>query len=442
MDESTRRQVTWLVIGAAVLSLVVLTGGRRGELARLRVELAVGTPAQRIAAVQRLVETQKLAEAVADQPRWVQDNAVNAIGFIGTEKALFQLMTCWTVVDAPVQPRIQSTVARFGALAIPPLVEALTDKDGKVRAGAPGVLTAIGEPTIPYLLPLMGAWDDYIRVGVATVFGGVGKPVTGDLVKILKQTQPLETQDPAEFNRRKDCAVTSLSNMKINALEAITGDLLTYKDPEVRGQAATMLGAIGALLTPVEAPQAVAPLVKVSADGNWAVRRKAAAALGAMGQFALIGNVAPTLMQRLDDPRSEVRAAAAEALGQIEAPGIRETAAGTVAKLLATPPPAPVVAPAPAKPAAPAAQPVAAPVAAKPAPAVTPAPVAVAVTPPAAAVIDPKTYKLSEAQAAASKMGAMLIANSSGASRELSVALIRIGAPGVAPLQPALNSPV
>ena len=91
MDESTRRQVTWLVIGTAVLSLVIFTGGRRGELTRLRTELAITSPARRIAAVQRLVETQKLADAVADQPRWVQDNAVNAVGIIGTEKALFQL---------------------------------------------------------------------------------------------------------------------------------------------------------------------------------------------------------------------------------------------------------------------------------------------------------------------------------------------------------------
>jgi len=54
--------------------------------------------------------------------------------------------------------------------------------------------------------------------------------------------------------------------------------LLVYRT-EVRGQAATMLGTIGAALTPLEAPQAVAPLVKISSDENWAVRPKAAAAL-------------------------------------------------------------------------------------------------------------------------------------------------------------------
>lgn len=417
MDENTRRQVTWLVIGAVALSLIILGGGRRSELTRLRTQIVVGTPAQRIAAVQRLVDTQKLADAVANQPRWVQDNVVSAIGFIGTEKALFQLMTCWTVVDAPVQPRIQSTVARFGALAIPPLVQALTDKDAKVRAGAPGVLTAVGPDTIPYLLPLMGAWDDYVRTGVATVFGGIAKPVAPELVKIIERPAPLDTEDAAEFNRRKDCAVTSMLNMKINALDALTGELLVYKDPEVRGQAATMLGTIGAGLKPEEASQAVVPLVKTTADDNWAVRRKAAAALGAMGQFALLGNVAPTLMARLDDPRSEVRAAAAEALGKIEAPGVRETAAKTFDTLAA------------------AAAAASAPPAAAPAAAGAPA------APPAPPATDPKTFRLAEAQSAANKMGAMLIANTTGASRELSVALIRIGAPGVPPLQPALKSP-
>ncbi|MGE5530899.1 MAG: HEAT repeat domain-containing protein, partial [Bacteroidota bacterium] len=415
MDENTRRQITWIVVIAGALSLAILTGGRRGELGRLRSELAMGAPAQRIAAAQRLVETQKLAEALTSQPRWVQDNAVSAVGFIGTEKAIFQLMTCWTVVDAPVQPRIQATVARFGPLAIPPLVEALTDKDAKVRAGAPGVLTAIGAPTIPYLLPLMGAWDDYVRVGVATVFGGVGKPVCEDLVKIVERAEPLPNQDPAEFNREKDCATTSLLNMKINALDALTGKLLVSTDPEVRGQAATMLGTIGAGLKPEEAPQVIPPLVKTTTDANWAVRRKAAAALGALGQFALIGDVAPVLMQKLADPRKEVRAAAAESLGKIESPAIRETASATVeAMKKAAADAAAAAAGLPAPAAAPAAAPVAAP--------------------------DPKLYRLGEAQQVAAKMGGMLIANQSGASRELSVALVRLGAISIPPLQNALKS--
>lgn len=413
MDEQLRRQITRIILAGLALCLIIYASGRRGEINRLRHQIAYGSPVQRLAAVNRLIETQKLQEAVANQPRWIQDYVVEAVSFIGTEKALFQLMSCWTVVDAPVQPRIQAVVARFGALAIPPLVEALTDKDAAVRAGAPGVLTAIGEPTIPYLLPLMGAWDDYIRTGVATVFGGIGKPVTDELVKIIQRGEPRPGQESAEYNRERDCAITSLLNMKINAVEAITKELLVYKTADVRGQAATMLGTIGAGLKPEEAPQVVGPLIAATKDADWGVRRKATAALGAMGALALLHNATPVLMARLDDAHMGVRQAAAEALGKVLGADVREAAA----KLAAPPPPTAPASPATAATATGAA-----------APAVPPPP-------------DPKTYKLAEAKAAAEKMAAMLIANVSGASREISTALIRIGALSVAPLKPALASP-
>ena len=425
MDEHLRRQVTWLVVAGAVLCLIIYAGGRRSEVNRLRDQIAYGSPAQRLAAVERLVASQKLADAVTDSPRWVQDGVVEAVTRLGTEKAIFQLMTCWTVVDAPVQPRIQAAVARFGALAIPPLVEAMTDKDAKVRAGAPGVLTAIGAPTIPYLLPLMGAWDDYIRTGVATVFGGVGEPVTKDLVKIITRGEPAPNQEAAEYNRERDCAVTSLLNMKAKALGAITGKLLVDDNYEVRGQAATMLGTIGAGLKPEEVPQVVPPLVNTSKDQNWNVRRKATAALGALGAQALLNNVVPVLMARLDDSQAEVRAAAAVSMGAVLGADVREAAAKAAAKAAEDAAKAAAAA-APAPAAAPAAPGAAAPA----------APAVVLPPPP-----DPKTFKIAEAQQAANKMGAMLIANTSGASRELAAALVRLGGVGIPPLQPALKSP-
>lgn len=397
MDEQTRRQITWIVLAGAAAALIVMAAGRRGEVNRLRTQLIYGSPEARQAAAERLVATQKLAEAVADQPRWLQDNVVEAVTELGTEKALFQVMSVWGKVDSPVQPRLTAAVSRFGPLAIPPLVEALVDKDAAVRAGAPTVLTAIGEPCIPYLLPLMDAWDDYIRTGVATVFGGIGEPVTDELVKILLTPPPVGDQqgeDTAEYLRRKECATTSLTNMAAKALDAIIGQLLPAEDPEVRGLAASLLGTIGAGLTADLQPKVVVPLIqRMGSDPSWAVRRKAATALGGLGAVAVLKGAGPALIARLRDERPEVRAAAAEALGKVAAAGANGEGMKTAAKTLKS------------------------------------------------SEAAAEALGKSVATQAANVLAAMLIANTSGANREISAALTRIGPASVAPLRPGLSSP-
>jgi HEAT repeat protein len=396
VDEQTRRQITWIVVVGAVAALIAMASARRGELDRLRSTIAYGSVEARVAAVARLVETQKLADAVADQPRWVQDNVVDAVAYLGTEKAIFQLMSIWGAVDAPVQPRITAAVSRLGPLAVPPLVQAMVDKDAKIRAGAPTVLIAVGEPCIPYLLPLMGAWDDYIRAGVAAVFGGIAQPVTGEMVKVLTAPPPAANQagaDTAEYLRRKDCATTSLVTMAIKALDALIGQLLTYRDPEVRGLAATTLGTIGVALKPEQIPQVIPPLLERAAkDEVWAVRRKATTAVGTLGVVAVLEGVVPPLIARLGDERPEVRAAAAEALGAVIAAAVAKDATKAPAKALKMDEAA------------------------------------------AAALAQ------SSANQAAQVMAAALIGNKSGASRELSAALGRIGPPSIGPLQPGLTS--
>jgi HEAT repeat protein len=396
VDEQTRRQITWIVLAGAAAALMVMAAGRRGEVSRLRTELIYGSPEVRQAAAERLVETQKLAEAVADQPRWLQDNVVDAVTELGTEKALFQVMSIWTVIDSPVQPRLTAAVARFGPLAIPPMVEALVDKDAKIRAGAPGVLTAIGEPVVPYLLPLMDAWDDYIRTGVATVFGGIAEPVTGEMVKVILTPPPSGDQqgeDTAKYLRRKECATSSLTTMAVKGLDAIIGQLLPASDPEVRGLAAALLGTIGAALKPEQQPQAIIPLLqRMAGDPSWAVRRKAATALGGMGAVAVLKGAGPALTARLKDERPEVRAAAAEALGKVAAAGAGAAGMKAAAKALVSSEPA------------------------------------------------AETLGRTVATQAANVLAALLTANTSGANREISAALVRIGPASVGPLQPGLAS--
>ena len=55
MDESTRQQITWTIIIAVVISLIVLGLHRRAEVDNLMATVANGSAAQRVAAVETLI---------------------------------------------------------------------------------------------------------------------------------------------------------------------------------------------------------------------------------------------------------------------------------------------------------------------------------------------------------------------------------------------------
>ncbi len=326
MDADVRRQITWVVIVTIIASLVVYASHRRHELDILREAIGTGRPAERMAAVRTLVANEKLPEALAEQPRWVQDHAVECVARIGTPDALFQLTASVYLLDDPVAARAKKLLARFGEIAVGPLVKALKDKDANVRSAAVDPLAEIGEPVIPTLLELVDAWDQYVRDGVVQVFGKIGEPVTDELIKIIQRTEPLPDQTAQRFLWARDTAVRSLIQMKVPAIQPIIDHLLTFPDAEVRAIACETLGKIAdqTAATPIEADEArrvVKPLVqRLTQDEAWVVRRKAAVALGLLGDVAKEMGVVDVLIAKLNDPRPEVKAAAAEALGNLGDP--------------------------------------------------------------------------------------------------------------------------
>jgi len=342
VDEQTRRQITWVIIIGLALALVVVVGQRRTEVRRMVATLATGSPGERVEAVRTLVARQKLPEALEDQPRWVQDNAVAAVALVGTNRAMTQLIASIHLLDAPVADRASAYLVCEAERSIGPLVEAMQDKDADVRAATVAPLTKIGEPVIPSLLELVDAWDDYVRDGVVGVFAGIGAPVTTKCITIMKKTQPGPDQSDAAFLRGKDTAQRALEAMRVPAMAPIVQELLTSDEPELRGTACAMLGVIvdqsvETPIAPEDAHEAVAPLLQhLTTDPAWAVRRKAATALGklqALGRDE--PGVVSTLVAHLGpgtERRPEVRAAAAEALGKIKA----VEAAGPLVHLLMT----------------------------------------------------------------------------------------------------------
>lgn len=333
MDQDTRRQITWIVIGVLVISVVALVAYRRTEVNNLLQTIAERPPEARQRAVATLVEDQKLTEALEDQPRWVQDRTVQAAAALGTEQAIEQLVALKPLVDAPVSERIDAFVTSLNARAVGPLVLALQDKDGAIRGAASGPLKTIGEPAVVSLMPLIDIYDDAVRGLVSTTLGGIGEPAVKPLLQVMKQSEPGPEQGPAAFRRSKTASVAAFKAMKETALDPVIDELLEHDDPEVRLAATDILGTVAAGLDEEIAKQAVPPLLeRLRDDEEWSVRRKAASALGGLGDTALNNNAVDPLIAHLDDRRAEVRASAAAALGTLGA----EQAAGPLANLLRT----------------------------------------------------------------------------------------------------------
>ncbi|MEA3400670.1 MAG: HEAT repeat domain-containing protein [Armatimonadota bacterium] len=333
MDEGTRQQVTWTIILAVVLSVVVLAAYRRAEVDMLLADIATGPPAERVEAVRRLVHKQKLMEALEDEPRWVQDRAVSAATLIGTEETMFQLVAAKSVVDAPVQAEIDTYLTHVGASSIGPLVMALQDKDAAVRGGAGGPLKTIGAPAVASLMPLIDVYDDAVRGLVSSTLGGIGEPAIKPLLRVMQQEEPGPDQGPAAFRRAKSAAEAAFKAMGEPAMKPMIEDLLPHENPEVRLAATGVLGAVAAALEEDGGVPAVRPLIeRLTEDDAWAVRRKAASALGGLGEVAVDEGAVQPLIGRLKDGRPEVRAAAAQALGALGDPA----AAQPLATLLLT----------------------------------------------------------------------------------------------------------
>lgn len=335
MEDTTRRQIDWVIIVAIVASLIVWGIGASQRREILVEKLTHGTPEQQLEATRNLVEGRMLADALKDQPRWVQDAAVRSIAQMGTPQAWHELLTAFTLLDQPVKDRATALLINAGTTAIPTLVEALKDKDSATRAGVNAVLIGIGEPTIPYLLPLMDAWDDYVRAGVNAILGGIGEPALDELIAVLKKTGPdaaqqakWDTEAADAYLREKSTAQAAIKRVKAKAFPAIVAELLTDSNPDIRGVGTALLGqiadqTISGALKPEDAVGAVAPLLeRVTQDSSYAVRRKAASALGLLGEVAVANGAVAPLVARLNDKgeHSDVRAEVAQALGRLADP--------------------------------------------------------------------------------------------------------------------------
>jgi HEAT repeat protein len=324
--------------------VIIVAAYRRAELDRLADKIGNGTVQERIAAVRTLVAKQKLMEALEDRPRWVQDNAIATIALIGTDSAYYEMLTAHDMLDGAVQARDQVILTRLGRRAVEICLEGIQDKDGTTRACAKAPLINVGKaieaekplpdnPVIDGCMSLLDAWDQYVRDGVRDILAGiapVSPRVCDRLCRIMQQTEPgkkrladgtLRDQTTQEFMRARGTAEAALVATKVPAIQPIIDQLITFHSPEVRAAACRILGTIGNQtnknIPPDKAEPIVQPLLdRLNQDDQWAVRRRAAIALGLLKDVAKAKGAVPHLINHLKDFDS-VKAACAEALGQI-----------------------------------------------------------------------------------------------------------------------------
>ncbi len=341
MSEEARRNLTRGIIGLAIVVLTVFAYYRKSEVPRLIDKIAYGAPAERLDAVQRLIDKEKLAEAMEEAPRSVQYNCVAALAQIADHDAMAQMLEAKWEFDDPIAQWCDTLLIAWDESAVGPLIEAMQNKSANIRGGTPGPLSEIGEPAKAPLLGLTGAWDLYVRDATRDTFAKAAMaPLARDeLIEILKEREPRVGETPAKHLRRRDTAVRSLEAMKVPAFEPLIA-MLKYEYPldatfqaELRGQAAVSLGKIAnqtldAPILVADAVTVIAPLIEALGDPGWPVRRRAAAALGPVCkvktvpeelelQQELAKPITPLIALLSSTQRRDVRGAAAESLGLI-----------------------------------------------------------------------------------------------------------------------------
>eukprot|EP00930_Biecheleria_cincta_P076954 TRINITY_DN6419_c0_g1_i1.p1 TRINITY_DN6419_c0_g1~~TRINITY_DN6419_c0_g1_i1.p1 ORF type:complete len:985 (+),score=236.50 TRINITY_DN6419_c0_g1_i1:123-3077(+) len=206
--------------------------------------------------------------------------------------------------DSAVRYRLSLLLDAHAEAVVPVLCMALRDPRRRVRLNAgKALMNMAGQTSTVEALP-DGTLYRRQREGTHAVLSAV--PALQDALS-----------DSDRFVRRS--AARSLERLGEHAALAVPALIQALKDPEeeVRAAVATALGQLGSA-----SAQALPTLLQAaSEDPVERVRVAACTALGHLG--ALVGDddsVEPVLVARLEDSRSEVRSAAAGALGMLAMP--------------------------------------------------------------------------------------------------------------------------
>jgi HEAT repeat protein len=218
-----------------------------------------------------------LLELLSDGNETVRAAAADALGNVGIPdpQVILSLLAITGDDGHPYYPVVHAStsLAKFGAAAVPTLIEAMGSADPRVRVAAYKTLAELGQAAQPELTRALESENPAVRQGAAKALGIMGETVQAaaesplpGLVRMLERGSPDAAEALGEL--RDPAAVPTL----IDALSD-----------------ANYLCVCAALaLGKIADPSAVKPLINVlrDADRFWVTRGAAAVALGDMGPVA------------------------------------------------------------------------------------------------------------------------------------------------------------
>lgn len=340
--ETRRRATGYLVVGLVALGLIAWLTARYLVKRHLIRNLSSNNMTVRVEAARKLLEMEKLVDALPAQPIIRRSKTAEALGEIAAqegnsplgEKALRALGVILRDQEDAPRRWARRALTKQGKRAIPTLMAALSAGAGTLEE-AIKALVQIGPEAAPMLRFLLS--DGSATGGAAEALGNIGGVGIAALIRgcynddlalrqvVLDNLGLQQTEaglQPALYNLKPPQVPNTPAAIKALGLigdpTAVPNLIPFLKDKDNREVAVTSLGQIGD-------PRAVEPIIATLMETEKRYRNAAVLALRRIGPPAF-----PALMRELRSPRVLMRRGAAAALVGSRSPQLTEALAAAV----------------------------------------------------------------------------------------------------------------
>lgn len=275
-----------------------------------------------------------MIDLIASENEAVRTASANALGNIGTENAIKEMIDVLLNTRKPIESRILITLAlakTHSREAVEPLISLLESDNSDLQMAVHDALVEITKQSNGKAKSFWQEWWDRNKVKtreqwlediVDKLEEGFKKlkaensllrdEIVDKTIKILKAREDKDDVSQlidalkSEYNEVRIYAAGELANHKDPEVIKVFVDLVSDNDTEIRVLAVNVLGEIG------NAPE-LKYLISALQDKEISVRKSAARALGKLGKK----EVGYDLLSALNDPANIVVCAAAESLGEL-----------------------------------------------------------------------------------------------------------------------------